>query len=390
MNGNCREAWIDWMRVCACFLVMIVHSTEAFYFGGEGTQVLSAADNFWVSFFEAISRACVPLFLVASSYVQFPIRYTTGVFFRRRAVRILIPFAVWSIVYALISGAPVQSFKDLLLNFNYSAGHLWFVYMLIGIYLIMPLLSPWAEKVGKKELQVYLGIWLFTTLIPFIREWATAGPLTVIEGRGGLPNLAYFPLWGEASWNAYGTFYYVSGMAGYLLLGLYFRRFAGEWSWCKTLCTALPLLAAGFAICGHGFFTRIAASGGGAYPVNGSIADAARWELPLYNDSLGTALTTIGALLLFRKLTSAVGFYGKIILPLSKAGYGMYLCHMIILARVCVLVHGWLGRGEAGLLGPVWTTPVEILLITSVSFLLTAIFSTLVQHIPKAGKYIIG
>ena len=40
MNGNCREAWIDWMRVCACFLVMIVHSTEAFYFGGEGTQTV--------------------------------------------------------------------------------------------------------------------------------------------------------------------------------------------------------------------------------------------------------------------------------------------------------------------------------------------------------------
>ncbi|MBQ4306787.1 MAG: hypothetical protein II764_07210, partial [Bacteroidales bacterium] len=248
----------------------------------------------------------------------------------------------------------------------------------------------WAEKVGKKELQVYLGIWLFTTLIPFIREWATAGPLTVIEGRGGLPNLANFPLWGEASWNAYGTFYYVSGMAGYLLLGLWFRKFAGEWSWRKTLCIAIPLLAVGSTICGHGFYARIAASGGGVYPVNGTIADAARWEVPLYNDSMGTALITMGALLLFRKLTSEGGFYRKVILPLSKAGYGMYLCHMIFLAQVSVQVQGWLGRGEAGLLGPVWTTPVEILLITSVSFLLTAIFSTLVQHIPKAGKYIIG
>ena len=63
-------------------------------------------------------------------------------------------------------------FKDLLLNFNYAAGHLWFVYMLIGLYLIMPLLSPWAEKVGKNELLVYLGIWLFTTVIPFICSYA--------------------------------------------------------------------------------------------------------------------------------------------------------------------------------------------------------------------------
>ena len=229
-----REIWIDWMRVVACFLVMLTHSCEPFYLGGEGSLILTKADALWVSVLNVIPRACVALFVVASSYLQFPLHYPTGEFFRRRAARILLPFLVWTVVYALVWGEPVQNFKDLLLNFNYAAGHLWFVYMLVGLYLIMPLLSPWAEKVGKRELQVYLGIWLFTTLIPFIRQWA-GGPAPVMYGPSGIPNPAKYPLWGEASWNTYGVFYYLSGFVGYLLLGLYFRKFVGKLSWGKTL-----------------------------------------------------------------------------------------------------------------------------------------------------------
>ena len=134
-----RAIWVDWMRVAACFMVMLVHSTEPFYLGGEGAQILTRSDAFWAAFFDSFVRACVPLFIVASSFLQFPLHYTTGEFFRRRAVRILIPFAIWTVVYALVWGEPVENFRGLLLNFNYAAGHLWFVYMLVGLYLIIPL-----------------------------------------------------------------------------------------------------------------------------------------------------------------------------------------------------------------------------------------------------------
>ena len=215
-----REIWVDWLRVIACFMVFVVHSTEPFYLGGEGAQIMTETDAFWASFFDSFVRSCVPLFIIASSYLQFPIHYSTSEFFRRRASRILIPFALWTVVYAFVWGEPADNFINLLLNFNYSAGHLWFVYMLLGIYLLMPILSPWAEKVQKKELQIYLAIWLFTTFIPLFRDWATGGQLTVIYGPSGLPRQALFPLWGEASWNAYGVFYYFSGFIGYLLLGI--------------------------------------------------------------------------------------------------------------------------------------------------------------------------
>ncbi len=115
-----REVWLDFLRVTACLMVMVIHSTEPFYLGGEGGLILSATDAFWVAVFEGICRCCVPVFLVASAYLQFPLHYSTGEFFRRRAVRILVPMVIWTVVYALAFGDPVQNFKGLLLNFNYT------------------------------------------------------------------------------------------------------------------------------------------------------------------------------------------------------------------------------------------------------------------------------
>ena len=384
-----REVWIDWMRVAACFMVVLVHSAEPFYLGGEGALILTDADAFWASFFDSFVRACVPMFVVASSYLQFPLHYSAGEFLRKRAVRILIPFAIWSAVYACVWGEPVSNFRSLFLNFNYAAGHLWFVYMLVGLYLIMPLLSPWAEKAGKKELQVYIGIWLFTTLIPILRDWISDAPLAVTYGPTGIPRQALYPLWGEASWNTYGLFYYMSGFIGYLLLGLYFRKYVPELSWRKTLSVAVPAWLAGFAITFGGFMRRVADTSGGVFPAEGPVSDAVYWETTWCNDTIGVVLMTVAWILLFRKVRSCERFYKKVLFPVSEAGYGMYLCHLLILVPVSGAFRSWLGSAGDGVLG-FWTTPVEILLSAVATFMCTAVVSVVVRKIPVAGKLIMG
>ena len=377
------------MRVAACFMVMLVHCTEPFYLGGEGSLILTRSDAFWASFFDSFVRACVPLFVVASSYLQFPVHYSTGEFFRRRAVRILIPFAIWSVVYALAWGEPVSNFKDLLLNFNYAAGHLWFVYMIVGLYLIMPLLSPWAEKVGRKELLAYIVLCFLTTIIPYVREFASGGEVPVIYGPSGIPNPAKYPLWGEASWNTYGLFYYLSGFLVYMLLGLYLRKFGTGQGSGKTTAIALTSWIAGFALCFGGFLKRVFASCGGVFPVEGPTGMAAQWETPWFNDTAGVFLMTLGWILLLRRINSSGGFYKKVLLPVSKASYGMYLCHMLILSYFSAFFRGLWGIGDAGAMG-IWTTPVQIVLSALCTFVCTAAVSVLLQRIPKIGKFVIG
>ena len=98
---------------------------------------------------------------------------------------------------------------------------------------------------------------------------------------------------------------------------------------------------------------------------------------------------TVAVILLFRRIKSGGGFYQKIILPLSKAGYGMYLIHMIFLSFYSGWLRDGLGIGAQGILG-IWTTPVQILLTAVLSFVSTALAAVLLQRIPRLGRYLIG
>ena len=370
-----REVWLDFLRVTACFLVMTVHSTEPFYLGGEGTLVQSSADAFWVSVFEGLARCCVPLFVMISGYLQLPLHHSTGEFFRRRAIRIVVPMVIWTVVYALVWGHPVANFKGLLLNFNYAAGHLWFVYMLLGLYLIMPVLSPWLEKVSRKELGLYLALWSLTLFIPYVRSVA-GGLAPIIYARDGLPAPALFPLWGEASWNPFGLFYYVSGFVGYLLLGVYVRRFVPSGRLVRVLGWTFFLV--GFIFTCFGFLQQICE--GGYFPVEGSVEVAVNWECAIAFCNFPVALTALGLVLVYRPIAvpEDSGFYKYIIQPLAEAGYGMYLMHMLILGPVAGWLHG------------MWSTPVVILATAAISFVASGLIAVWVRHIPVVGRWIIG
>ena len=390
-NDKCikRELWVDWLRVFACLLVMVVHSSEPFYLDGYDTLILTDADLIWASAIDSAARMSVPLFVIASSYLLFPLRYSSGEFFKRRAVRILIPFVVWSVVYALCYGDPLTNLSTLLLNFNFTASHLWFVYMLVGIYILMPILSLWAKDVSKKELKVYLALWLLTTIIPLIRDIMSLGNVSFIMGPSFIPRQADYPLWGECSWNPNGTFYYISGCIGYLLAGLYFRRFVGDMKWKKVLIVSLPLLLIGFGVIEGGFVLKALSKSEGIFPIRGDWGNTIWMETTWHNETLGVALMTLGTVVLLKKIKADGMFYQKLIVPISKASYGMYLMHLMLLPVVSNALRHVLGIGEEGLLG-FMTTPTIILLTALVTFILTAFVSIVIQHIPKIGKYIVG
>ncbi|MBO7415636.1 MAG: acyltransferase [Bacteroidaceae bacterium] len=376
-----REVWVDWLRVLACLLVMVVHSAEPFYLNGYDTLILTRSDLIWTSAIDSAARMSVPLFVIASSYLLFPLRYTAGEFARRRAVRILIPFIIWSIAYALLSDAPAASLKSLLLNFNFSAAHLWFIYMLLGIYILMPMLSPWAKDVSQKELKVYLAIWLFTTTLPIIRDIMTSGNVPYIIGPSYIPRQADYPLWGECSWNPNGTFYYISGMIGYMLAGLYFRRFTADLSRKRALTIALPLLIIGFAIIEGGFVLKALHKAQGVFPVRGDWANTIWMETTWHNETLGVALMTLGTVTLLKQIRSdgSGRIYRKLIVPISKASYGMYLMHMMLLPVISDRLR------QTSI-----PTPVIILATAVITFVITAIVSIIIRRIPRFGKYIVG
>ena len=57
-------------------------------------------------------------------------------------------------------------------NFNFDTVPLWYLYMLIGLYLIMPLISPLLRAASRNELRAVLRIWGVTLFLPYLRLFA--------------------------------------------------------------------------------------------------------------------------------------------------------------------------------------------------------------------------
>lgn len=356
-----RVAFLDYLRVIAIFMVLVIHSCELYYFGAEGqTYLASRTDAFWVTFFEIVSRACVPLFVIASSYLLFPVSQPTGKFLKRRLLKVGVPFAFWCLVYTWWNGG---EWGRMIFNFPIAAGgHLWFVPMLFGLYLLMPLLSAWAERVSEKELRSWLLVWLFTTTIPYLR-WIFAAIYGSgwghLFGEANFDNIPFF--WGECPWNGFGTFHYVSGFFGYLLLGLWFRKFARELSSRKALMIAAPFGMIGALLMGVPFLGRLLSAANGSWPFEAPYAFAVELETPIEYCSLGVAAMVFAWFVLIRSFNSQGAFYCHVIRPLSEASFGVYLIHILLLVPAGGVIKSHL------------PTPLAIPLIAATTFVCSSI-----------------
>ena len=156
--------FLDYVRIVACLMVMLVHSSENFYgadptvgMAGNVSMLANESNRFWVAFYDGgVSRTAVPLFFIVSAFLLVPMKpqQTMTTFYRRRFTRILPPFFTFLLLYSLLPllwGGMTwqQSLMDLnILPFNFPsmAGHLWFMYPLISLYIIIPVVSPWLRQ----------------------------------------------------------------------------------------------------------------------------------------------------------------------------------------------------------------------------------------------------
>ena len=361
-----RVYFLDYLRVLACFMVILVHCIEPFYLGDGGTLIASRSDALWVTCIDSLLRIAGPLFVMISRYLLVPVAGSTTEFYRRRIKRVAIPSIIFSIAYAIIpawgSGGEVdiiENLKVLTFNFLPLSGHLWFVYMMLGVYLIMPIISPWLQQVSARGERIFLALWILATAVPFIRELGEA-----VRGSEGI--------WGEASWNEFGTLYYVSGFVGYVVAAHYIRTYV-DWGVKRTLCIALPMLVAGYAITAIPFYSAIPDN----YPVRASIDLAVDMELSWSFASLGVALQTLAVFLIFRLFKRPCRLY-PLFAHISKRSYGIYLAHMFVLVPVFGWVNSW---GIA--------TPLVMVISAILTMIITAILVEIVSLLPKS-KYIVG
>ena len=345
-----RIVFLDYLRAIACLMVIVVHSCEFFFIDGDAIGIRSVSDGLWVSIIDSALRPSVPLFVMASSYLLLPLRQPTEVFFRRRFVRVVIPFVVWSLLYAvlppLFAGMDTEEMKtsllQLLTNFNANSGHLWFIYMLIGLYLFMPIFSPWLEKVSRRGEEAFLALWLVASFWHYAK-------LVVPE------------LYGECYWNEFHVLWYFSGFIGYLVLAHYIRTYI-HWSLSKSLAIGIPLYIAGYLITARIWYDRIFTA-----------ETLQQLELSWRFCNFNVIMMTTGLFIVMKQIRRP----SALIREVSRLSYGIYLMHIFVLSGVywCLM--------------DTVNTPVTILLTGLTTFILCCILAKLASYLPHS-KYLIG
>ena len=117
----------------------------------------------------------------------------------------MILYSTLPMLWGQIDGdTSAKDLSRLLLNFPTLAGHLWFMYPLISLYLFIPIISPWLEKATAREERFFIGLFLLSTCMPYLNRFVGE-------------------VWGQCFWNQYHMLWYFSGYLGYLVLAHYIR-----------------------------------------------------------------------------------------------------------------------------------------------------------------------
>ena len=173
MTKSNRIVYMDVLRVIACFSVIMIHSSAQYVVKDIGSF------NFWVgNIFDGLARIGVPLFIMISGALMLDKNYqfsTQKII--KHIIRMIVFFVFWSVLYCFIFnivGSIIIKHESIdiikiigsLIKGPY---HLWFVYLIIGLYLIVPLLRLWVNDTNKKYVEYFIILSIiFTYIIPQI------------------------------------------------------------------------------------------------------------------------------------------------------------------------------------------------------------------------------
>jgi surface polysaccharide O-acyltransferase-like enzyme len=203
-------------------------------------QVMNQAEvyRWWmVNVYQTLGRMGVPLFvmLTGALLLQPSKIEPLSVFFKKRWNRIGLPFLFWGAIYfawdcyadhlALTSNFVFQG----ILSGPYF--HFWYLYMIVGLYLLTPILRIIVAHIDRQTFKYFFGVWLLAAFITPI-----PGLLGAFYVDG---NLLSLPLW-----------------VGYFMLGVFLLNVKVQRR------TLLGLIALGLALTLVGTYVIAATVGG--------------------------------------------------------------------------------------------------------------------------------
>ncbi|MGD8630025.1 MAG: acyltransferase family protein, partial [Gammaproteobacteria bacterium] len=299
IRESSRLFFADAIRTYAIILVVLLHVSGTFVVQFE---IIDPSAWWIMNIIDSFSRPAVPLFVMISGmFLLDPARQQgTVAFFKNRLSRIALPFLGWAMIYLAWrmiyhaeSITPEHAVKEIILGPVYT--HLWFIYMIIGLYLLTPVLRIYVRFSSRRNQIYFLVLWfVFASLLPVIDRY--------LNLESGI-NRPVFQCLG----------YY---LLGHMLRGHRLGR--RQMRWALVLVVALTAFT---AVGSYVLTTR-----------NGGVFDG----LLFGNSSPNVFLMSIAVFLLLKSLDYAkfnerVPGFSRITIWIASASFTIYLSHPVIL-----------------------------------------------------------
>jgi surface polysaccharide O-acyltransferase-like enzyme len=293
-----RYYYLDWLRVIATVMVVAIHVTAWLV----GTNLYKNPVSHWMTgnVFESISRASVPLFVMISGALLLGDHRELGykAFLQKRISKIAIPLLGWSLIYYsylvyrgdYFDGFSITQFIKLLIS-NGISTHLWFMYMILGIYLTTPLVKVFIRHAAKKDIQYFLVLWMFASVIVKFMKFVLGYSLNL-------------------------ELYFVTSYVGYFILGHYLAGIE-----LKGRMKSLSFVMAFAGILSTFVLTYV-------YTKNAGGALQEYWY-EYYSPTV--VLASIGIFMFIRAAGAGSKALPVIFNALSKVSFGVYLAHILVM-----------------------------------------------------------
>lgn len=330
-----RDYKIDIVRIVACLMVILMHSPMP---NMDLSGIIAVGNTM-------ITMPCIGLFFIVSGYLLLPVKTSMKDFLTKRLGKVVWPTLVFSLFYIIVNticdGGNIRSILKQIASIPFGAqgnGVLWFMYTLIGLYLIAPIISTFIEKATRKELEFIIGLWVITLLWPYL--------MIVLSVNTGIDSILHS----------------FSGYAGYFILGFYLKKYPIR------INTFAALLLIGMPFVFYIWFKKIGIELG--------FGDGFSYL------SLPIVLMTLSIFMLLMKYvrTDKLSLTVRnVISDFSNCSFGIYLLHIFVMRRII-----W-NMDIIRFTPPIYT----IILI----FIFTTLITWAISHMISRtliGKFIIG
>lgn len=164
-----KIGFFDLLRVVAAIAVVVIH-----VLGPYRDQIGQLPDWQWISAItiNSLSRWAVPVFIMISGALMLSDKrpFEAKYYLKRRLGKVLVPFVVWSLFYALFSGLTAHGFDSAVswsvlekMPVHETYYHLGFFYYFIPLYLVIPVIQWWTQKAEPGQVKGVLMVWLLIT-----------------------------------------------------------------------------------------------------------------------------------------------------------------------------------------------------------------------------------